>query len=553
MDVRFSGSLLLALLFPLTTHAENVQMMEQQASHQQEQEKARYNQLETQGKEVRGSAAETSSSKIQFPEEANCFAIHQVVLEKDDQIPHWMPLHRLTSQAQGRCLGLEGVRVLVDAVQNRLMEHGYITTRVVVPRQDLNEGILTLSVVSGVIGNVSLSEDSDKYINLYTTLPGHKGDILDLRAIEQGLENIQRIPGADANVVLRPGKSPGETDIEIKRIQPSFWRLGGWFDDSGSKYTGRYQSGIALYLDNPTSLNDLFYISAGRDLHFQNWRNSHNDSIYYSVPYGFWSMELYAGRNEYLQRISGTWTDFQYRGKSRNLSLKLNRLMYRDARQKATVSVQLLNNQSRYYLNDTEIQLQKRDVTNLVTRLNYRRYVGQSIIDAMVSYQRDTSWFGAKKSVAASPTSRIATLDLSATVPFTLLGQSMNYQIRYMQQYSPDRLATQDQFSIGNRWTVRGFDGERNLSASKGYYLRNDINWNLPKLNHQIYAGVDYGKVGGKGNVDYARGHLAGGVLGLRGWWGKVGYDAFVGVPISKPDNFETSPVSLGFTLQWQF
>ncbi|BFO08060.1 hypothetical protein GGER_05700 [Serratia rubidaea] len=70
--------------------------------------------------------------------------------------------------------------------------------------------MLTLTILPGVVGNIAFSENSDKYANLYTTFPGHKGDILDLRAIEQGLENIQRIPGADANVVLRPGEREGK-------------------------------------------------------------------------------------------------------------------------------------------------------------------------------------------------------------------------------------------------------------------------------------------------------------------------------------------------------
>lgn len=553
MRVYFSTPLLLAFFTPLAQGVESGRLMEQQSSHQQEQEKARYSQLETQGKDVRASdSGEAKSTQINFPQEANCFAIAQVILNKDDKIPHWLPLRKLSAQAEGRCLGIQGVRTLAAALQNKLIRHGYITTRVVAPRQDLNAGVLTLTILPGVVGNIAFSENSDKYANLYTTFPGHKGDILDLRAIEQGLENIQRIPGADANVVLRPGEREGETDIEIARSQPSFWRLGGWFDDAGSRYTGRYQGGMALYLDNPTSLNDLFYVSFGRDLAWQKWRNSKNRSLYYSVPYGFWSLDMYASRSEYMQRISGTWADLQYQGKSRNLSLKVNRLLYRNASQKTTASVQLLKNDASYFVNDIKLSIRERKVTKAVVRLNHRHYIGRSIVDAMVSYQRNTSWFGARQQAAASPHSRAVNLDISASVPFILLGQSMSYQPRYQQQHSRDRLATQDQFSIGNRWTVRGFDGEYNLSANRGYVLRNDLNLNLPKYNQQLYLGMDYGRVSG-GDNDFSRGHLAGGVLGLRGRIGRVSYDAFVGAPLAKPKGFDTSPVNLGFTLQWQF
>ncbi|MFV8980497.1 ShlB/FhaC/HecB family hemolysin secretion/activation protein [Serratia fonticola] len=553
MRFRSPHAWLLLILTPLVQAAENGQFIEQQMSHQQEQEKARYNQLETVGKDVLSAGNAGLSTHIDFPEEQPCFTIQRVELNKDNKIPHWIPLHKLTEQAQGRCLGIQGVKTLATALQNDLIGHGYITTRVMIPQQNLTEGLLTLEILPGTIGNVRLTDDSDKYVNLHTTFPGSQGDLLDLRAIEQGLENMQRIPDVVANISLHPGKHAGESDLEITREQPSFWRLGGWLDDSGSKQTGRYQSGLALYIDNPTSMNDLFYVSAGRDLQFQSTRHANNGSLYYSVPYGFWSVDLYASRSEYLQNIHGIYTDFSYRGKYRNLSLKVNRLLYRNASQKNTLSFQLLKRNSHFYLNDTELQLQQRNMANWSIEFNHRHYVGQSIVDAMLSYQRDTAWFGAERPVDSAPSSRILNLDISTYTPFTVQDLSMSYQSRFRQQYSPDHLTTQDQFSIGNRWTVRGFDGEMNMMANKGYSLRNDLNLNLPKLEQQLYLGMDYGRVKGDGSNDFADGHLLGSVAGIRGKVKAVGYDAFVGVPLSKPDNFITSPVNLGFTLQWQF
>lgn len=553
MRFRSPNAWLLLILTPLVQAAENGQFIEQQMSHQQEQEKARYNQLETVGKDVRSAGNVGLSTHIDFPEEQPCFTIQQVELNKDDKIPHWIPLRKLTEQAQGRCLGIQGVKTLATALQNGLIGHGYITTRVMIPQQNLTQGLLTLDILPGTIGNVRLTDDSDKYVNLHTTFPGSHGDLLDLRAIEQGLENMQRIPDVVANISLHPGSKAGESDLEITREQPSFWRLGGWLDDSGSKQTGRYQSGMALYIDNPTSMNDLFYVSAGRDLQFQSSRHSNNGSLYYSVPYGFWSLDLYAGRSEYVQNIHGIYTDFSYRGKYRNLSLKVNRLLYRNASQKNTLSFQVLKRNSHFYLNDTELQLQQRNMANWSIEFNHRHYVGQSIVDAMLSYQRETAWFGAERPVDSAPSSRIVNLDISTYTPFTVQDLSMSYQARFRQQYSPDRLTTQDQFSIGNRWTVRGFDGEMNMMANKGYSLRNDLNLNLPKLGQQLYLGMDYGRVKGDGSHDFADGHLLGSVAGVRGKVKAVGYDAFVGVPLSKPDNFTTSPVNLGFTLQWQF
>jgi len=47
--------------------------------------------------------------------------------------------------------------------------------------------------------------------------------------------------------------------------------------------------------------------------------------------------------------------------------------------------------------------------------------------------------------------------------------------------------------------------------------------------------------------------HLAGGVAGLRGNAFNTGYDLFAGVPFSRPDGFETSHYTLGFSLNWSY
>jgi len=44
-------------------------------------------------------------------------------------------------------------------------------------------------------------------------MPMAQGDLLNIRDIEQGLENLKRVPTADANIELQPGEAMGETDV----------------------------------------------------------------------------------------------------------------------------------------------------------------------------------------------------------------------------------------------------------------------------------------------------------------------------------------------------
>jgi hemolysin activation/secretion protein len=102
---------------------------------------------------------------------------------------------------------------------------------------------------------------------------------------------------------------------------------------------------------------------------------------------------------------------------------------------------------------------------------------------------------------------------------------------------------------------VRGFDGERTLNADDGWYVRNDLAWVTPLPSQELYLAVDYGEVGGQhSGRDYLVGrHLAGGAIGLRGFVLRTSYDLFAGIPLSKPEGYHTSGLTLGFNLNWSY
>jgi hemolysin activation/secretion protein len=108
-------------------------------------------------------------------------------------------------------------------------------------------------------------------------------------------------------------------------------------------------------------------------------------------------------------------------------------------------------------------------------------------------------------------------------------------------------------FSIGGRYTVRGFDGEASLMGERGWLLRNDIGWALGASGAELYVGIDYGRVGGPSTEWLIGRRLSGGVIGLRGAVKGLNYDLFVGAPISKPEGYRTAKTTAGFNLNFSF
>nr|WP_233458111.1 MULTISPECIES: ShlB/FhaC/HecB family hemolysin secretion/activation protein [Arsenophonus] len=207
----------------------------------------------------------------------------------------------------------------------------------------------------------------------------------------------------------------------------------------------------------------------------------------------------------------------------------------------------------------------KRRTTWWKLAFNHQQYVGQATLTASVNYQHGIRWFGAMPAFEesrerdskdyATALAKVMQFSASASVPFKLARHSLRFDSQYLRQISYTPLTPQDQFNIGNRWTVRGFDGERTLSADRGWTIRNSLSWVRPIPDQELYLGADYGEIGGKG-VDLNLGtHLAGGVIGLRGAISpaNLSYDFSVGIPFSKPDGFKTDPATLAFSVNWNY
>jgi len=525
--------------------------------HQQERQRALEKQLQPATPDVRLSPPATGSSRLHFPDENPCFPLQRILLKGKEDFPHWLPLQRLANQASGRCLGAQGINLLMSALQNLLIDRGYVTSRVLAPAQDLTQGSLTLQLFAGKASAVSLTPQSGRYVNLWTALPTRVGTLFDLRDVEQGLENLQRLPTVTAEMSLSPGAKPGESDVSIDWQQRKMWRLGASLDDAGATSTGRIQGGVTFYLDNPLSLSDLFYVSVSHDLARGADKNSKNLTGHYSVPFGYWQLGMTASKYRYLQTVAGRYADVRYSGVSQSLNGQLSRVLHRTGSQKTTFSWDLLTRQTRSYLDDTEIGVQRSHTSAWRLGLQHRHYIGAATLDAGISYQRGTRWFGAIPAPSeawgeGTALAKILQLNGQFSVPFTLSAQRFSFTSQYLRQMSSTPLTPQDRFSIGSRWTVRGFDGERSLSADSGWTVRNDIGWATPVPAQQLYLAVDYGETGSRGSDLQGR-HLAGGAVGLRGSALNTGYDLFAGVPLAKPAGYHTSGASFGFNLSWNY
>lgn len=533
----------------------------QELQRQQERERILRAQQEVAPDVRLPTAAGDQSARL--PEsETPCFAIRDIVLKSEVRTFDWALSAANPPQdpATGRCLGSAGINLVMQRVQNAIIARGFVTTRVLAEAQDLRGGTLTLTVIPGRIRAIRFTDDSGSRANAWNALPAKPGDLLNLRDIEQALENLKRVPTAEADIQIVPGDQPGESDLVIAWKQAFPFRLSLSVNDGGSKSTGKYQSTATVSADNLLTLNDLFYVSFNRDLGGgdKGERGTRGHTVHYSLPFGYWLLSATSSTNRYHQTVAGISQDYLYSGTSENDELKLSRVLYRDATNKTTASLRGYLSTSNNFIDDTEVEVQRRRMAGWEAAIAHRLFIASATLDFSLAYRRGTGAFSAlhaPEEAFGEGTARpkIITTESSLTLPFKLGDQSLRYNGNWRAQWNRTPLVSQDRFSIGGRYTVRGFDGESVLMAERGWLVRNDFSLALGASGQELYVGIDHGEVGGP-SADLLIGkRLTGAVLGLRGSFKDLSYDIFAGQPLRKPEGFETARTTAGFNLSVSF
>lgn len=458
---------------------------------------------------------------------------------------------------KGRCIGHGGINYLIQNLTTQILARGYSTTRIGIPEQDLANGTLKLTLVPGLIHELKFA-DAKTAGTWKNAFPAASGDLLNLRDLEQGLEQMKRVPSQEVDMQILPAGSMGESDvvISVKRSKP--WRIVATLDDTGAKGTGKYQADLQFAWDNPLGANDLLNIGLNSDANRDDYKHgTQGNSLSYSIPFGYLTASVLAGESTYHQRIQGAVTSFVSSGKSQNFEAKLNYLFHRDQFSKTSVQFRTTKRWSHSYIDDTEVAVQKRNTTHAELSLIHKHNIGQAQLDTTFAYRWGTPWFGAQDEAAnianGSYRYRLETLDTTLNIPFKIKERPLNYRATLRVQNTNTPLFASEWFSIGNRWTVRGFDGESSLGAEKGFFWRNELSYPIPETQQSTYVGLDYGKVYGNNVANLQGDHLAGLVIGLRGaLFNGMSYEAFAGTPINKPQRYRSEDPALGFSLMYQ-
>jgi len=550
------------LSMPLMVQAADpVIPMTQQEQLQQDRDTQRERNLRLDAERVGTVVSEPALIDVPSDKNGTFFYIKQIQL---DGVPKELSfLSKIARKHEQKHVTVSDITNIRNAFQRKLLDKGYVTSQVYIPEQNLNAGTLQFMVMPGRVEDIRYSASS-AHGPWRTAFSVRPGDILNIRDVEQGLEQMKRVSSQSVTMKLLPGTAVGTSIIElsIKQDKPVHGSIS--FDNSGLESTGVYQGSFTTSFDQVFRANDTFTMSLSGDLSGSgSIKGTRAASLNYVIPHGKDTFSLSFSKSRYHQTIQSNPYDFTYSGKSTTMKAKWNHVWSRTQREKRAFDISISTRHNHRFINDLEMPVQALRTTSMEFGVSNRKYIGNATLYSRLGFQWGIGALGAqpehKASVAmGGPTSRyhMWLVDVDYRKPFIMGHRPASFTSSFHGQWvqGGKRVYSVDTINIGNRYSIYGFDGEYTLMGDSGWYVRNEVSSVIPRLNTEVYLGLDVGAVYGKSTESLVGKTIAGTALGVRGNYSSgLLFDAFVSTPLYKPQGYHTKKFYSGFTVGYRF
>lgn len=455
-----------------------------------------------------------------------CFDIHEVRLSG---VTMMTPSEQqvLLGEFVGHCLGIDQLNDILRVITNFYLDRGYVTTRAYLPEQNMADGVLDITVIEGVLEELESSALATER-ELAMAFPGRTGELLNLRELEQLVDQVARLPSRNVQLELLPGGEVGGSRVRLQGERSKPWQVGLARHNDGQSSTGEQQWDVSLLWDSPLGLGDQLRLRGGADAVSDKWRHSAQQSLFYGVPYGWWTFGYNYSQSYYRTRTQAVGFSFTSDGESKQHQLNAERVLHRDALSRSAFSLGIAHLRTRNYIENALLEASSHRLSEFQFGLNHGRRVGSAFINLDGGWQRGIGQFGAQDNgnpQAGQPVARYNkyTLAISYLQPFQFAGQSFSVDSLLYGQRSEDVLFGPQRISLGGQASVRGFK-EQSLTGDSGFYWRNNLHWRHPistpwlrPVFHELRlsAGYDLGQIRGSRYNPGQAGRLTGNALGL--------------------------------------
>lgn len=391
---------------------------------------------------------------------------------------------------QGLTIGQ--IQQVADAVTAIYQEAGFFLARAVVPAQEVVDGVVVIQVLEGRVGK-AVAENNDKYSERLLVRPfaGLEGELITVPVMEDALLVLSDYPGLQAFGTFRPGEEVGTADIVVSVQNEDRLAFSSRFDNHGTSLTGEQRFSVTADVNNPLRRGDQLSLTAMKTV------NPDNTTLWqanYRLP-------LSNPRNRILFDASRNAFDItgaaaaNLSGLSTSAMLGYERVLTRGRNRNWYFQTDFARKRGETFLNETSIVGQD-DLAVVGVQLRYDRIIAASnvIESGFLRFDRGfDDQFGVPSDeevltpgFAPAP-SRVNTLPSFDKVTFgysrlKAVTANNTLLLRLSAQWSDDRLAPMEQFSIGGANQLRALPvshylGDRGVFASAEWTIRMGARW----------------------------------------------------------------------------
>ncbi len=510
---------------------------------------------------------DTGPLKPELKESISTAFCHQIETIKIHGAPNLSSEARISikKKYQGRCLNVSDIENILAQITIDYIDRGFITTRAYLPSQNLSSGVLEILVLEGVINSYLIEDGGADSVATGNVFPKPVGGVLNLRDLEQGIEQINRLGSNRAVLDIQPGNKPGESQVVVRNQPTRPYQFLFSVDNHGSDSTGDRQAAFSAIRDNVFGFNDQLLATYRHSTPSDSNRQmSRSSSLNYSVPFGYSTLSFGASYSNYVSEITTTsGISLQTSGNSKSHFVSVDHVAFRNQNSRINVSGSLTAKESQNFLDDLFLDISSRKLTILEVGVDASTGWLGGVFAVDLSYAQGLSWFNALKDAndigVDTPQAQFGkyAAQVSYSRPFTLWNKQANFSSRINAQKAQSPLYGSEQISIGGIYSVRGFI-DNSISGDDGFYWRNEVSLYHPvtvagdALSLRWFAAYDTGSVRSRA-AGVEGGQLSGATFGVSTSWNGFFVEAFQSRPVSLPDDRERESSHLWLRLNYTF
>ncbi len=349
----------------------------------------------------------------------------------------------------GQPLTLADLYKAADVLTRYYQSRGYGLARATIPEQQLTGGSVTLQVVEGRIGKISVEGNTRTHTQRIRKQASaiESGDVYTDSAMDRSSLLVNDLSGVQAQAVLEPGAEFGTADLTYKVTESPEYSGQISFDDYGRADVGRWrlnaEADAASFTGNGDHLSANLTHTEADLLNF--------GGLAYTAPLGEPGGTMTAGYNQSIYHVSGAkFAALELSGSSRNASVSYQ---YAQIRSQTDSLYWGFGAQHGLSFSDSKGKVVTETNLNLLQLTGFYTHTQQDGTSLSLSGSFSSNGDHDDGNNADAEFARLE-LDGSYVHPFaetwTFIGKGSGV-------WSPDPLSDTEKYSLGGPDNVRGF------------------------------------------------------------------------------------------------